>query len=161
MKLSSAATAASIPDLNLLQDFTMVFLARDPITSLISEIKYLVLWSNFLRPLIHRRPAQNSPQGCSKGSWETRSPSYTSLWGSSWANPASSCCCGQGCRPCWKMQWRFSAIWSILGQHLSQVVLEMLMSCERDLIDLSVSLGMSSSRLATQTVPSESLVLLS
>jgi hypothetical protein len=47
MKLSSAAITASILDLNLLQDFVMVFLARDPITSLIKEIKSLILWPRF------------------------------------------------------------------------------------------------------------------
>jgi hypothetical protein len=35
-------TTASIRDLNLLQAFATVFLARDPITSLISEIRALV-----------------------------------------------------------------------------------------------------------------------
>jgi hypothetical protein len=34
MKLPSAAMTAAIQDLNLLQDFAMVFLARNPITSL-------------------------------------------------------------------------------------------------------------------------------
>jgi hypothetical protein len=43
MKLSSAAISDSILDLNLLQDFAMVFLVRDPITSLIQEIKSLIV----------------------------------------------------------------------------------------------------------------------
>jgi hypothetical protein len=35
-------TTASIRDLNLLQSFATVFLARDPITSLIFEIRAVV-----------------------------------------------------------------------------------------------------------------------
>ncbi len=43
-----------------------------------------------LWPSIQRRHTQNSSKGCIQRSWEVRSPSPTPLWGSSWANPASS-----------------------------------------------------------------------
>jgi hypothetical protein len=48
MKLWSAVTTASIRDLNLMQDFSTVFLARNPITSLIKGIRSLVLWEDLL-----------------------------------------------------------------------------------------------------------------
>ncbi len=67
MKLSSAATAASIRDLNLLQDFSLVFLAGNPISSLIWGIRSLVFWEDLLWLLIQRRLLQNSQKGYSQG----------------------------------------------------------------------------------------------
>ncbi len=65
---------ASILDLKLVQAFTLVSLARDPITSFIFWIRSLDLLRDFALTLNSEMPHKNSQKACSQASWEARPP---------------------------------------------------------------------------------------
>ncbi len=125
------------------------------------QVLGFVVSEAFLWPLIQRRPTQNCPKGYNQGSWEARSPSPTPPWGSSGANPLSSYYCGQGRSLAGRWNVDFQLSGPSFDSIFSTVILEMFISCVWDLINLLVSLEMSSFRSAARTCHLRSLILLS
>ncbi len=111
---------AEILYLKLVQAFARVSLETDPITTYIFWVRSLNLLWDFALNRNLETPHTKLSKGLQSGELGGQTSCPTPLQGSLWASPASSCCCGQRCRPAGRCNGNF---W--LSSSLLIFVLEM------------------------------------